>query len=144
MLCTRAARIYLSFLPPCPLLACCPPPPVAACMLNFMPLDNSRADLWPQKVPLFAPLNKELRAPRKAPSSSPHTSGLAGAPPTARRLRPESAMRRDGERDEAHAGGEHAVLRVNAMGGNGRVSSKAAGVGVLRVDVGGAGDVEGL
>ena len=32
-------------------------------------------------------------------------------------------------------GGDHAVLRVNAMGGNGRVSSKAAGVGVLRVDV---------
>ena len=30
------------------------------------------------------------------------------------------------------------------MGGNGRVSGKAAGVGVLRVDVGGAGDVEGL
>jgi predicted secreted protein len=30
------------------------------------------------------------------------------------------------------------------MGGNGRVSSKAAGVGVLRVDVGGAGDVERL
>ena len=53
-------------------------------------------------------------------------------------------MRRDGERDEAHAGGEHAVLRVNAMGGNGRVSGKAAGVGVLPVDVGGAGDVEGL
>ena len=30
------------------------------------------------------------------------------------------------------------------MGGNGRVSGKAAGVGVLPVDVGGAGDVEGL
>ena len=41
-------------------------------------------------------------------------------------------MCRDGERDEAHAGGEHAVLRVNAMGGNGRGGGKAAGVGVLR------------
>ena len=41
---------------PLPFAACCPPPPVAACMLNFMPLDNSRADLWPERS-LFAPLN---------------------------------------------------------------------------------------
>jgi len=42
-------------------------------------------------------------------------STLAQVGEEARRLRPEGAVRRDGQRDEAHAGGKHAVLGANAV-----------------------------
>ena len=47
-------------------------------------------------------------------------------------------------RDEAHAGGEHAVLCVNAVGGNGRVGGEAPSVGVLGIDAGHARGIERL
>jgi hypothetical protein len=42
-------------------------------------------------------------------------STLAQVGEEARRLRPKGSVRRDGQRDEAHAGGEHSVLGANAV-----------------------------
>ena len=66
---------------PCPLLLLAP--------LPLLPRACRIPGWWTTAVPTCGPKGpflpppiKELRAPRKAPSSSPHTSGLAGAPPS--------------------------------------------------------------
>ena len=72
------------------------------------------------------------------------TRALAQVSKEAHGLGTKGAVRRDGERDEAHARGERAVLSAYAVRGDGRVSGGATRIRVLGGDVGRAGGVKGL
>ena len=72
------------------------------------------------------------------------TRALAQVSKEAHGLGTKGAVRRDGERDEAHARGERAILGADAVRGDGVMGGMAAGISVLGSNVGGAGSVEGF
>ena len=93
----------------------------------------------------------EGREARRGPRGRLQERNGQGAPRTPAKVReeadrrgPEGAEGADGKDDEAHPRGQHAILGLGAVAGDGQVGGEAGAVGVVGVAVSGAGRIQGL